>query len=64
MRQNLRKLPVSRQFVANFLIHLKFRASLPELFGWKCNPPLFDLFQVIFQSSMTSIGNHKNTNLF
>ena len=54
MRKNLRKLLVTHQFVANFLIYLtKLRANLPELFGLICNPPLFDLFEVIFQSLMT-----------
>ena len=50
------KLPVIRQVVANFLILLiKLIESLPKPLEFKCNPPLFSLFDVILPLSMISI---------
>ena len=49
------KQPVTRQVVAIFLIFLiKLIASLPKPLGFKCNPPLFSLFELIFPLPMVS----------
>ena len=50
------KLPVTRQVLTTFLILLiKLIVSLPNPLGFKCNPPLLSLLEVIFRLSMTSI---------
>ena len=50
-----RKLPVTYKVVVNFLILLmKLIASLLKPLGYKCNPPLFNSFEVIFPLSITS----------
>ena len=50
------KLAVTRQVFATFLIFLIILiASLPKPLGFKCNPPLFSWFEVIFPLLMISI---------
>ena len=50
------KQPATYQGNANFLILLiKLIASIPKTLGFKCNPPLFSSFEVIFPLSMVSI---------
>ena len=50
------KLPATLQVDAKFLILLrKLKASLCKPLGFKCNPPLFSSFEVIFPLPLTSI---------